>query len=104
MVNFELGKELEKYVYSSCHESETKKNEVPMTNRTSDLRILRSDAPTLSHKNSMVNVFYYEVQMTRVLHSVRISNVDSVIFLNRFTNMTLCPLMGTRNFLFVLRS
>ena len=52
----------------------------------------------------MVNVVYYEVQMTRVLHSVRISNVDSVIFLNRFTNMTLSPLMGAPNFLSVLRS
>ena len=75
-----------------------------MRNRTSDLRILRSDALLLSHRDSMVNDVYYEVQMTRVLHSARISNVDSVIFLNRFTNMTLCPLVETRNFLFVLRS
>ena len=75
-----------------------------MRNRISELRILRSDALPLSHRNSMVNVVYYEVQMTRVLHSVRISNVDSVIFLNRFTNMTLSPLMGAPNFLSVLRS
>ena len=39
---------------------------------------LRSDALPLSHKDSSVSGVYYEVLMTRVLHTARISNVDSV--------------------------
>ena len=54
-----------------------------MRNRTSDLRILRSDALPLSHRDSAVSEVYYEVHMTRVLHTARISNVDSVMFVNR---------------------
>ena len=54
-----------------------------MRNRTSDLRILRSDALPLSHRDSTVSKVYYEVHMTRVLHTARISNVDSVMFVNR---------------------
>ena len=54
-----------------------------MRNRTSDLRILRSDAQPLSHRDSTVSEVYYEVHMTRVLHTARISNVDSVMFVNR---------------------
>ena len=42
---------------------------------------LRSDALPLSHKESSVSGIYYEVLMTRVLHTARISNVDSVMFL-----------------------
>ena len=30
---------------------------------------------------------YYEVQMTRALHTVRISNVDSVMFIDRLREM-----------------
>ena len=44
---------------------------------------LRSDALPLSHRDSTVSEVYYEVHMTRVLHTARISNVDSVIFLDR---------------------
>ena len=54
-----------------------------MRNRTSDLRILRSDALPLSHRDSTVSEVYNEVHMTRVLHTARISNVDSVMFVNR---------------------
>ena len=49
-----------------------------MRNRTSDLRIPRSDALTTSHRDSKVS----EVYMTHVLHTARISNVDSVIFVD----------------------
>ena len=67
--------------FSSCHERGTKKIFwVPIRNRTSDLRIPRSDAPPLSHRDSTVSEVYYEVHMTRVLHTARISNVDSVMF------------------------
>ena len=42
---------------------------------------LRSDALPLSHKDSSVSGVYYKVLMTRVLHTARISNVDSLMFL-----------------------
>ena len=57
-----------------------------MRNRTQDLRILRSDALPLSHKDSTVREVY-EVHMTRVLHTAWISNVDSVMFVNRTREM-----------------
>ena len=44
-----------------------------MRKRTSDLRILRSDALLLSHRDSTVSEVYCEVHMTRVLHTARIS-------------------------------
>ena len=58
-----------------------------MRNRTSDLRIPRSDALQLSLRDSTVSEVYYEVHMTRVLHTARISNVDSVMFANRIREM-----------------
>ena len=52
--------------FSSCHERGTKKTFwVPVGNWTSDLRFTRSDALTLSHRDS--------------LHTTRISNFDSAI-------------------------
>ena len=54
-----------------------------MRDRASDLRIPRSDAQLLSRRDSMVSEVYYEVHMTRVLHTARISNVDSVMFVDR---------------------
>ena len=44
---------------------------------------LRSDVLALSLRDSSVSEVYYEVHMTRVLHTARISNVDSVMFLDR---------------------
>ena len=54
-----------------------------MRNRTSDLRIPRSDALPLSYKDSSLSEVHYEVHMTRVLHTARIRNVDSVMFTDR---------------------
>ena len=51
-----------------------------MRNRTSDLSIPRSDALPLSHRDFTVREVYYEVHITRILHTARISNVDSVMF------------------------
>ena len=48
-----------------------------------DHRIPHSDALPLSHRDSMVSEVYYEVQMTCVLRTARISNVDSVMFVDR---------------------
>ena len=49
-----------------------------MRNRTSGLRIPRSDALPLSHRDSTVSEVYYEVHMTRILRTARISNVDGL--------------------------
>ena len=54
-----------------------------MRNRTSDLEILFSDALRLSHRDSMVSEVSYEIHMIRVLHTVRISNVGRVMFVDR---------------------
>ena len=56
-----------------------------MRDRTSDLRILRSDALPLSHEDSTVS----EIRLTRVLYTARISNGDSVMFVNRMREMEL---------------
>ena len=54
-----------------------------MRNRTSDLRIPRSEALPLSHRDSTASEVYYKVHLTRVLPTARISNVDSVMFVDR---------------------
>ena len=54
-----------------------------MRNQTSDLQILHSDTLPLSHRDSMVSEFYYEVHVTHLLHTARISNVDSIMFVDR---------------------
>ena len=68
MISFELGKEIEKdvlFVLSRAWDK-GKKFRVPMWNRTSNLRIPRSDAPPLNCETRKV---HYEVHMTRVLHT-----------------------------------
>ena len=56
-----------------------------MRDRTSDLRIPRSDALPLSHEDSTVS----EIRLTRVLYTAGISNGDSVMFVNRMREMEL---------------
>ena len=46
-------------------------------------RIPRSDALPVSHRDSTVSEVYYEVRVTRFLHTARINNVDSVMFVDR---------------------
>ena len=41
----------------------------------------------MSHKDSSVSEVYYEVLITRVLHTARINNVDSVMFLIEIVEM-----------------
>ena len=99
MISFELGKEIKKDIFSSYHERGTRKKFwVPLRNRASDLRIPRSDALPLSHRDSTVSEVYYVVHMTHVLHTARISNI--VVWILRFEVRFL---MGTQN-LFVPRS
>ena len=78
------SKELKKDFFLSCHKCGTKKKFwVTTRNQTSDLWILHSNALPLSHTDSMVNKVDYEVHMTRVLHTARISNVDCVMFVDK---------------------
>ena len=55
----------------------------PMRNQTSDLWILCSNALPPSHRDSMVSKVCYKVHVTHVLQTARISNVDSVMFVDR---------------------
>ena len=57
-----------------------------MRNQISDLQILQSNAPTLSQQDSVVSKAYLE-DMTHILHTARISNVHSIMFVNRLTEM-----------------
>ena len=50
-----------------------------MRNQTSDLQILCSNALPLSHGDAMVSKIYYEVHMTCILHTARISDVNGIM-------------------------
>ena len=92
MASFELGKEIEKDIFASCHERGTKeKFWVPMTNRISDIQIPRFVALLLSHGDYGERLYgpyeiYYDI-MTSVLYTARISNVESSIFVNIIREM-----------------
>ena len=76
--------ELEKDVFLSCHESGTRKNsESPWGIEPQTFGILSSNALPLSHRDSAVSEVCYEVHMTHVLHTTRISNVNSIVFVDR---------------------
>ena len=70
--------------FLSCHDSGTRKNsESPWGIEPQTFGILSSNALPLSHRDSVVSEVYYEVHMTRVLHTTRISNVNSIMFVDR---------------------
>ena len=74
IVSFELSKETEKDVFClSMNVGQGKNSESPW-----GIQILCSDALLLSQRDSMVSEVYYEVHMTCVLHTARISNVNSL--------------------------
>ena len=58
-----------------------------MRNRTSGLRIPWSDALSVSPRDSTVSKVYFEVHMTCFLYTTRISNVDSIMFVNGIREM-----------------
>ena len=60
-----------------------------MGNRTSHLRIPRSDALPLSRRDSMVSKAHYEGHLTSVLHTARVSNIFSVMFCNMSLNLVM---------------
>ena len=84
MVSFELSKEIKEdvFFFISSRAWNKKKFRVPMRNQTSDLWIPRSDALPLSHRDSAVSKVYYKVHMTHVMRTARISNVNSLMFVN----------------------
>ena len=87
MVNFELAKEAEKDVFRLVSSvGQRKKFWVPLRNQTSGPRIPRFDALPLSHRDSTVSEVYYEVHMARFLHTSRMNNVDSVIFVGQIVD------------------
>ena len=83
MVSFELGKDIKKDVFRLVTVVGQRKNtESGIRNRTSNLRIPHPDVLPLSYKDSTMSDIYYEVYMTRVLHTAGISNVDCLNFEN----------------------
>ena len=82
VASFEVDKEIEKDVFRLITSvGQRKDSESPR-----GIEIPRSDALSLSLRDSSVSEVYYEFHMTRVLHS-GISNVDSVMFINRIREM-----------------
>ena len=83
MVSFELGKEIERDVFRLVTSVGQRKNsKFPWG----------IEPPMLYHWDSSLSELYYEVHVTRVLHTARISNVDSVIFINRIREMVMFEL------------
>ena len=78
MASFELGEELRKMFFRPVTSGGQRKIRSPHEEPNLRPSDLRSDALPLSHKDSSVSGVYYEVLMTRVLHTTRISNVDSL--------------------------
>ena len=82
VASFEVDKEIEKDVFRLVTSvGQRKDSESPK-----GIEIPRSDALSLSLRDSSVSEVYYKFHMTRVLHT-RISNVDSVMFINRIREM-----------------
>ena len=78
MASFKLGEELRKIFFRPVTSVGQRKIRSPHGESNLRPSDLRSDALPLSHKDSSVSGVYYEVLMTRVLHTTRISNVDSL--------------------------
>ena len=82
MASFEVDKEIEKDVFRLVTNLGQRKDSESLRG----IEIPRSDALPLSLRDSSVSEVYYEFHMTRVLHN-GISNVDSVMFINRIREM-----------------
>ena len=78
-----LDRRLRKMFFHLVNEHGTKKVLSPHEESSLRPSDLRSNALPLSHKDSLVSGVYYEVLLTLVLHTARISNVDSVMFLTQ---------------------
>ena len=102
MVILLLGKQIDRDVTSV---EQRKNSEALVKNRTSDLRIPRSGALLLSHRDYGERGPLRSLNMTHVLHIARINNVDSTMFCKheseilffKWTQMLfLCPVLVTR--------
>ena len=58
-----------------------------MRNQTSDVWIPHFNVLPLSYRDFTVSKVYYKVLMIHVLHTARISNVGSVMFVNKIREM-----------------
>ena len=87
MAIVELGKKVEKDVFRLVTSVGQRKNSESPRGIESQIfgfqLIPRSDALSLSHRDSTVSEIYYEVHMTFVLHPARISNVINMT--NKFS-------------------
>ena len=89
MVSFELAKEAEKDVFRLVSSVGQRKNsESPWGIKPQALGF-RFDALPLSHRDSTVSEVYYEVHMARFLHTSRMNNVDSVMFVGQVDQIAL---------------
>ena len=74
MVCFELGEELRNMFFRLVTSAGQRKILSPLEESNLRPSDLRSDALPLSHKDSSVSEVYYEVLMTRVLHTASVSH------------------------------
>ena len=72
---------VKKDVFSSCHERGIKKDTDSSWGIEPQTFGIALRCSTTEPQDSSVSEVYYEVLITRVLHTARISNVDSVMFL-----------------------
>ena len=64
-----------------------------MRNQTSDVWIPHFNVLPLSYRDFTVSKVYYKVLMIHVLHTARIGNVDSIMFVNRIKEKVMSLLM-----------
>ena len=83
MVSFGLGKEIEKDFFCLVTSVGQRKNSESLWG----IKPQTSDALLPSHRDSTVSEVYCKVHMTHVLHTARISDVDSSMFVNRIREM-----------------
>ena len=84
MVSFELAKEAEKDVFRLVSSVGQRKNyESPWGIKPQALGFRASMS---YHWDSTVSELYYEVHMARFLHTSRMNNVDSVIFVGQIVD------------------
>ena len=97
---------VKKDVFSSCHDRGIKENSESPWGIEPQTFGIALRCSTTEPQDSSVSEIYYEVLITRVLHTVRISNVDSVMFLIEIVEMVSFELgedssWGLRNFLYL---
>ena len=84
MLSFELSKEIEKDVFHLVTSTGQRKK---ILSPHKELNLRPSDSmlqcSTTEPIETTVSEVYYEVHMTHVLHTARVGNVSSIMFVNR---------------------